>query len=319
MFGSLYLGRLFGIQIRVSWVFLPLFAILLMTAAQSGLVSLFLLASVLGCVLLHELGHALAAQRYGLEVQEIKFWLLGGVAQMSRIPEDPKVEGVIALAGPAVNLLLALLTLPLFLLGAAGNLSPTATHLVDVFLAVNLALGLFNLLPAFPMDGGRLLRAALATRTNWLTATELAVRTGRWVALALALFGIFAWRDGLFLLPIIALYVWWQGTLELNAVRMRHGVHPLAALFGQAMPGAFPGGQGSPFGFPRAEPQPTHADEVHPRREAPAAPAEPSARGAARRPAVIDVGEVPRGGLTQAQIDALERFPGRLRRGGDTP
>lgn len=318
VFGSIHLGRILGIKIRVSWVFVPLLAVLVLASAQGGLTSMFLLASVLGCVLLHELGHALAAQRYGLEVKEIKFWLLGGVAQMSAIPENPRIEGVIALAGPAVNLLLAGLALPLLLIGAAGHLPPTATQLVELFLVVNLALGIFNLLPAFPMDGGRLLRAALATRFSWLRATEIAVKTGRWVALALALFGIFAQSDGLFLLPIIAVYVWWQGTLELSAVRLRHGVNPFGRLFapfGFGNQGAF-GGQTPEQGGGSFEPAQAPAWSADPHTPAPSEPHMPGS--GARRPALLDIDAVPRGGLTEREIEALERFPGRLRRERDS-
>lgn len=274
MFGSfatLRLGRLFGIEIAVSWIFVPILALLVTLTTRSGLESFFLLVVVLGSVLLHELGHALVAQHFGIHVRRIKFWLLGGVAELSHIPENPRVEGLIALAGPAVNFLLALASLPLVLLGQQGALPPAAAELSLIFFLVNLLLGALNLLPAFPMDGGRLLRAGLATRMDWLRATELAVRIGRWVALFLAVIGIVRWSGGWFLLPLIAIYVWWQGALELVHVRLRHGVSPLGGIRVQF-------GGTAPF----------------------APPPEPPVRE----------------GFSQEQIEALERYPGRLRRDG---
>jgi Zn-dependent protease len=171
-------------------------------------------------VLLHELGHSLVAKAYGLQVIDITFWPLGGMARMSRIPEDTKIEATIALAGPAVNLALALVTLPMVVVAGNGPLA----DLLWTFVWMNLVLGGFNLLPAFPMDGGRVLRAVLARKGDWVRATEQAVRVGRWLALAMVIFA-FA-PQGSFMLIFIAGFVWISGQKELMSMRMRHTGSP---------------------------------------------------------------------------------------------
>ena len=135
-------------------------------------------------VLLHEVGHALAARRYGVATRRITLWLLGGVAQMERIPREPMKELVIALAGPLVSLLL-------FLLFRALPWEAGALGFLGRYLAlVNLGLALFNLLPALPLDGGRVYRALLALRKPYLQATRQAVALSQALAWALGLFGL---------------------------------------------------------------------------------------------------------------------------------
>jgi stage IV sporulation protein FB len=168
-------------------------------------------------------------------VVDITLWPLGGMARMSAIPESPGIEARIAVAGPAVNLALFLLGLLLALLdGRLVALPPLVSEWVRWFLAANLVMALFNLLPAFPMDGGRILRAWFARRQSWLEATERAVKLGRWIAfllLALGLVGVPGRLGPQFSLVLVAIFIWWSGLQELMLVRARHQEHPLRRIF----------------------------------------------------------------------------------------
>jgi Zn-dependent protease/CBS domain-containing protein len=187
----------------------------------------FILA-LFAIVVLHELGHALAARRYGIATRDITLLPIGGVARLERMPREPRQELVIALAGPAVNLALAPILFGV--LWVTGGI-PSAAEMVfgggllswRVFLArlawTNLfVLAAFNLIPAFPMDGGRVLRALLAIRSrNYARATEIAARVGRLFALAFGIAGWF-WLDAP-VLVLIALFVWLGAAGEAAAVQ----------------------------------------------------------------------------------------------------
>ncbi|KOX90078.1 putative zinc metalloprotease Rip3 [Thermus aquaticus] len=169
-------------------------------------------------VLLHELGHALAAQRLGIRTQRITLWLLGGVAQLERIPREPKKELFIALAGPLVSFALALL----FRLlrqeaGALGFL----THYLAL---VNLVLGLFNLLPALPLDGGRVYRALLALRHAYTRATQKAMGMSQAVAVALGLFGLMVFNP---FLVLMAFFVYMASRAEAEATLLAQALEGL--------------------------------------------------------------------------------------------
>ena len=181
-------------------------------------------------VVLHELGHALTARRFGIRTRDITLLPIGGVARLERLPEEPRQEMLVALAGPAVNVALAILFFAI--LGGARGLA----HLTRIriaggpFLAslmwVNLALALFNLLPAFPMDGGRVLRALLARRLNYARATNIAAAIGQFIALLMgfaglcSLFGLLGSFSNPFLI-LIGLFVWVAAGQEAGQVRMR--------------------------------------------------------------------------------------------------
>jgi Zn-dependent protease len=219
--GSIKIGSVLGITVRLHVLLLVMFAVLVLYVHVQPLV----LAILFGCVLLHELGHSLVALAFGIRVIDITLWPLGGMARMSQIPESTRIEGLIAIAGPAVNFLLAALGFGAWLLwgGAAQE------DLFGWFIGANLMMGLFNLLPAFPMDGGRLLRAVLGWRGDWLGATESAVRIGRWFAVLLFVIGLVGVPGVPLLapnwaLPLVALFVWMSGSQELAAVRARHAV-----------------------------------------------------------------------------------------------
>ena len=283
MFQSFPLGRLFGITIKVHGLFLVMLLVLMVVAPRYGM----LLPILFGCVLLHELGHGLVAQRFGIRVLDITLWPLGGMARMSTIPESPRIEALIAIAGPAVNFALAALSVPLLFLPG-----PVALF-AQFFLAVNLLMGLFNLVPAFPMDGGRLLRAYLGRGRDWVSATELAVRVGRVFAIAMLL----AWPFMHFnvVLPLIALFIWFTGRQELYGVRLRHGYSPFGSFGDRSKP--FPGFRG--FGPrpepPRPQPGPSFGGGFGP-------------FGGAGAP------QPSGGGFSDEDIERMERFPGSLRR-----
>jgi Zn-dependent protease len=227
MRGSLRLGHIAGIKLFVHWTFFLLigwiFTMHMMAGrgpAGAGLGVLFILA-LFGCVLLHELGHALAARRYGVPTRDITLLPIGGVARLERMPRNPTHELVIALAGPAVNVVIALVIL-LGILALYGNPITRVEELQGNFfaqlMAVNIFLIIFNMIPAFPMDGGRVLRALLARRLNYARATILAARVGQVIAVMLAVIGLFILKNPMLLL--VALFVFLGARSEASAVQV---------------------------------------------------------------------------------------------------
>jgi Zn-dependent protease len=225
------IGTIAGISIQAHATFLILLAWIASShlllghgwqAALSG--SLFILA-VFGIVVLHELGHALVARRFGIHTREITLLPIGGVARLERMPAEPRQELLIALAGPAVNILLAglLLAVILFIEGAAalGDLALVGGGFMTRLMWVSVGIAVFNLIPAFPMDGGRVLRALLARSMDSLRATEIAASVGHAIALLFGFVGLFSNP----LLVLIALFVWIGATEEAVMVRMRSALH----------------------------------------------------------------------------------------------
>ncbi len=235
MGGSLKLFTVRGIDIRLHLTF-PL--ILLWAAFQFGTASgAGMAGAVFGVtavsflfvlITLHELGHSFAAQRYGVPVKQIVLSPIGGVAQLMRMPEKPIEEFVIAIAGPAVNFVIAVL-----MWGAASlfdiNLINTRAILLGYggvsFAALftyifvyNIFLALFNLLPAFPMDGGRIFRSLLAMRLEYVRATKIAATVGRGVAILMGIYGLF---NGGFFMVLIAVFIYTGATAEERMVKLR--------------------------------------------------------------------------------------------------
>jgi Zn-dependent protease len=188
---SFKLGRIEGIDVYVHATFLLVFLFFpeIFRGALAPL-NILLVLSVFGCVLLHELGHALMARRFGIGTRDITLYPIGGVARLERMPKAAGAELLIALAGPAVNFAIVVALLALLAISGArfASQSTLGLFLVEILL-VNLGLGLFNLIPAFPMDGGRVLRALLSTALGRVRATIVAARIGRILAVA---FGIAA-------------------------------------------------------------------------------------------------------------------------------
>lgn len=202
-----------GISIRLHWTMIAFLAwIGLANLADKGfsaaLGSVGIVGLVFLFVVLHELGHALMAQRFGIGTRDITLLPIGGVARLQRIPEQPMHELWIALAGPAVNLVIVIVlavTISLLRGFTALFVWPTTdAPILNFALMVNLIMALFNLLPAFPMDGGRVLRAILASRMGYVKATDIAASVGQCLAIVLGILGIF--MNGL--LIFIALFVY---------------------------------------------------------------------------------------------------------------
>lgn len=218
------IGSIFGIPVRVHVIFLLLFLLFLLPYIAEGRIgegiSLALIMFILfGCVVLHELGHSLLARRYRIKVHDIILLPIGGVARM-QIPENPFIEIRLALIGPAVNFSIALLSTFALLLTRRPldlSLSISSSNIVGLIFKVNLWMGLFNLIPAFPMDGGRVFRGVLAMRYDYLRATHIASQVGRGIAVMLALFGIY--RD--ILLVFIGLFIFIAAGSEEKIVQMR--------------------------------------------------------------------------------------------------
>ena len=228
---SFRLGSVRGIDLYVHGTFLILLAWIGLSHVLDGhglaatAEGVLFTATVFCIVVLHELGHALAAARYGIRTRDITLYPIGGIATLERMPADPRQEFVVALAGPAVNVALAAL-LALGLRAANADMSVTSLHVVGgsffaKLLWVNVSLAAFNLLPAFPMDGGRVLRAALAFRMGHDRATEIAARIGQAMALGFALLGLF----GNPMLLFIALFVWSGAQGEATLTRLRALLH----------------------------------------------------------------------------------------------
>jgi Zn-dependent protease len=253
MFSSLKLGKLFGIDVYVHATFwlLPLFVFLggVMNGDLSGAtMDVAVLFAVFGCVVLHEVGHALAAAYYGIGTRDITLYPVGGVARLERMPERPLHEIVVALAGPAVNVVIAL---GLFAGMYFGNFalpdSFTLTRLdpLDEFVlrlvAVNVFLVAFNLIPAFPMDGGRVLRAMLGTAMPRAKATRVAVMVSSVIAAGFVLVGVYV---PMMTLALVGAVVFVLGRVELaqvRAIESRREWERSSTLFDNLFPTTNPG------------------------------------------------------------------------------
>ena len=224
---SLKLGKLFGIDVYLHFTFLLLLAFLAFYYwrtthdVEAVLRGVAFIVAVFGCVALHELGHALMARRYGIKTRDITLLPIGGVARLEKMPEQPMQEFWVALAGPAVNVAIAgVLFVALAVTGAfmpVTDLGVTSGSFWQRLFVLNLFLVAFNLLPAFPMDGGRVLRALLAMRLGRRRATAIAANVGQGMAI---LFGILGFFYNPFLI-FIGIFVFLGAQAEAGMVEMQ--------------------------------------------------------------------------------------------------
>ena len=221
---SFGIGRIAGIRVEVHVTFLLFIGWIAISRGlfaghtAQALSSVLLVLLIFACVLLHELGHALAARRYGIKTRDIILLPIGGLARLQRMPDKPLQEIVVALAGPAVNLLIAL-ALRAFVPGLDRPLLEMASGggLVESLLVVNIAMLGFNLIPAFPMDGGRVLRAVLALWLPYVQATRIASTIGQAIALLFGLLGLF---NNNVMLMFVALFVFLAAAEERALIQL---------------------------------------------------------------------------------------------------
>jgi Zn-dependent protease/CBS domain-containing protein len=228
---SFKVARIAGIDIRVH---IGTFILLLVgflyiysfTGDRNGALNAVLIwISVFVCVLLHELGHAFAAKAYGITTVDITLHPLGGLARLERMPEKPWQELVVALAGPLVNVVIA--GGLILVLAGSGNFTfesfsdRKGMHLLWYLLWINGLMFFFNLIPAFPLDGGRVLRALLATRMQYIRATQIAATIGQGLALALGVVAVFPLQGNIPLI-LIAIFIYMGAENESAVVQMRY-------------------------------------------------------------------------------------------------
>jgi Zn-dependent protease len=213
------IGRVAGIDLYLHPTFLLLLAYV--GAVYGGLEAVALVTAVFGCVLLHEFGHALTARSlYGIETEDITLYPIGGVARLERMPRKPGAELLITLAGPLVNLVIAAaLAACLWIAGAFEPAVPTSVSqdFVVTLMKVNQMLAAFHLIPAFPMDGGRVFRALLSGWLGRLRATEVAAGLGKLLAMG---FGVWSFVEGDLVRVFLAGFIYMAATAELMRVRM---------------------------------------------------------------------------------------------------
>lgn len=223
MKSTLKIGSILGIPIRLHITFLlilPVFAYIFAinpypygfqgveSAATKYILSALTAILLFSSILLHELAHSYLAKQYGVNIESITLFLFGGVSSMEEIPRDPGQEAKMAFAGPLTSLIIGIVCLLTYRYMIAPNpaLSANPAYLIIWILgAMNLVLGIFNLLPAFPMDGGRVLRAFYARRMSYVKATQSAAAVGKFFAILMAIFGILI---GNLWFPLIALFIY---------------------------------------------------------------------------------------------------------------
>jgi Zn-dependent protease/predicted transcriptional regulator len=228
---SLKVGQLAGTEVYVHVTF---FVLLAWIGVAGGLEKGSLAAAaeavgftmtLFGCVVLHEFGHAFMARRFGIRTRDIILFPFGGVGRLERIPESPSQELLIALAGPTVSVgIAAALFAALWLQGSTPQLEEFTignARIAERLMVINAGLSVFNLLPAFPMDGGRVLRALLAMRLDRVRATEVAARIGQGIALLLAIVGVLMPNP---ILVIVALFVWFGAAGEAGLEKLKRAL-----------------------------------------------------------------------------------------------
>lgn len=226
---SITVGKVFGISIRLHVTFILLLIWIgigdfLRGGTAAAITGLVFILAIFGSVLLHEFGHALAARKYGIKTPDITLLPIGGVARIERLPDEPRQELVVAIAGPMVNVVISIILYivlstmnPGTFVNGVSGMGFFAGHFLMRLLSINVWLVLFNLIPAFPMDGGRVLRALLASRLGVARATQIAASVGQAIAFIFVLLGFF----GNPFLIFIGLFVYLGAAGEVPAAQMR--------------------------------------------------------------------------------------------------
>ncbi len=231
MGGSLSLGKFFGIRLQIHWTFILIIAWAVYVGWSQGgttsavLWTIALVLAIFACVVLHEFGHALTARRYGIPTRKITLLPIGGVASLERMPEDPKEELLVAVMGPVVNVVIAFILyffiqnqLDIFQQPEQAReffQTVTAENFLIYLWSTNILLVLFNAIPAFPMDGGRVLRALLSFKMDRVKATQIASSLGQFIAVAFFFLG-FAYNP---ILIFIALFVFFGASSEYRMIQ----------------------------------------------------------------------------------------------------
>ena len=227
------IGKIAGIDVRIHLTFLLLLIFIGFSAYSAGgsiesvLIELAFVLVLFLSVVLHELGHALVARRFGFSTKDITLLPIGGLARLEKMPEEPKQELLVAGAGPLVNVVISGVLFVVLLLAGTFALPLNLTSLLNNFwvriLSANLTLAVFNLIPAFPMDGGRVLRAFLSIRMDHVKATRIAANVGRGIAVVMGIAGFFInpW------LVLTALFVWYGAGAEAQSTSLKAGLHGL--------------------------------------------------------------------------------------------
>lgn len=228
MKSNLYLGTHFDVPVYLNWSFFLLLAFVfgstyISTDVSSAITSTLFVSAAFGCVLVHEFFHVFAAKYYGIGTQSITIYFIGGLAAIKRIPKEPIKEFVISVAGPISNFLIATICYGIIIYTGGfpdfENASENINILHHPFLAffyVNLIIGIFNLIPAFPMDGGRMFRSVIGLFTNYLTATKIAVRTAQVFGCIFIVGGFFYMN---IVLMLIGAFVVFTGSGEIERVK----------------------------------------------------------------------------------------------------
>lgn len=238
MKGSLQVAKMFGIPVKLHWSF-ALFILYIFYSGYStgrdlesiGLMTVFMLA-LFACVVLHEYGHALTARKYGVQTRDIILSPIGGVARLERLPEKPIQEFYVAIAGPLVNLAIVILIIPLLLFLCKDEISWDSGFLrsllnmiafskplevLPFLLLGNILLAGFNLLPAFPMDGGRIFRSLLSMKFGKLNATRIASYLGNFFGILMLIYGIY---ESNIITSVIGVFIFLMATQEYRMVKM---------------------------------------------------------------------------------------------------
>lgn len=230
---SLNIGKIAGIDLKIHFTFFILLfgvgvsGLLAGDTPQTTVMNLVIVLALFFFVVLHELGHALTARLFGIPTKDITLLPIGGLARLDHMPEEPVKEFLVAAAGPMVNVLLAgAIALGLALTGFFSQpltMSLIANNFWVQLLVANLTLVAFNILPAFPMDGGRMLRALLALVMDRVTATKLAAGIGRGFAVLMGVLGLFynSW------LILTSIFVWWSAGMEAQSETLKAGLKGL--------------------------------------------------------------------------------------------